>query len=66
MANKDISQSEFENEWHSTCAMLQGHGFTETVQDLKNDNLLTIKKIEKIMDSINSKIQGSVEVLLYL
>ena len=46
--------------------MLQGHGFTETVQDLKNGNLVTIKKIEKIMDSINSKIQGSVEVLLYL
>ena len=66
MANKDISQSEFEKEWNSTCAILKGHGFTETVQDLKNGNLLTIKKLEKIMDSIKCKIQGNVEVLLFL
>ena len=65
MANKDISESEFEKEWNSACAMLEGHGFTESVEDLKNCNLFTIKKLKKIMDSIQFEDKGSVKVLLF-
>ena len=63
MANKDISESDFEKEWNNACAMLQGHGFAEMVKDLKNCNLFTIRKLEKILDSIPS--EGSVKVLLF-
>ena len=63
MANKDISESDFEKEWNNACAMLQGHGFAEMVEDLKNCNLFTIRKLEKILDSIPS--EGSVKVLLF-
>ena len=63
MANKDISESDFEKEWNSACAMLQGHGFAEMVEDLKNCNLFTIKKLQKILDSIPS--EGSVIIVLY-
>ena len=60
MANKDISESEFEKKWKHLCEMLKKHDFTENVEDLKNSNLLAVKKIEKILDSIISQIKGSV------
>ena len=60
MANKDISDSDFEKRRKSACDMLQGHGFTETVDDLKTGSLLTIKKLEKILKSIESLTKGSV------
>lgn len=60
MANKDISESEFEKKWKHLCEMLKKHDFTENVEDLKNRNLLAIKKIAKILDSIISQIKGSV------
>ena len=40
--------------------MLQGHGFTETVDDLKTGSLHKIEKLEKILKSIESLIKGSV------
>ena len=61
MASKDISDSDFEKRWKSVCDMLQGHGFTETVQDLKTGSLLTIEKLEKTLKSIESLIKGSVK-----
>ena len=60
MASKYISDSNFETRWKSTCDMLQRHGFTETVDDLKTGSLLTIKKLERILNSIESLIKGSV------
>ena len=60
MANKDISDSDFEKRRKSACDMLQGHGFTETVDDLKTGSLLTIKKLEKTLKSIESLTKGSV------
>ena len=60
MANKDISDSDFEKRWKSACDMLQRHGFTETFDDLKTGSLLTIEKLEKILKSIPSQIEGIV------
>ena len=40
--------------------MLQRHGFTETVDDLKTGSLLTIEKLEKILKSIENLIKSSV------
>ena len=66
MANKDISESEFEKKWKHLCEMLKRHDFTEKVEDLKNSNLLAVKKLGKILDFIISQIKGSVQVLLFL
>ena len=60
LANKDISDSDFEKRWKSACDMLQRHGFTEAVDDLKTGSLLTIEKLEKILKSIENLIKGSV------
>ena len=60
MANKDISDPVFEKRWKSACDMLQRHGFTEAVDDLKTGSLLTIEKLEKILKSIPSQIEGIV------
>ena len=60
MGSKDISDSDFEKRWKSACDMLQRHGFTETVDDLKTVSLLTIEKLDKILKSIEGLIQGSV------
>ena len=59
MASKDISNSDFEKRWKSACDMLHRHGFTKKVDDLKTGNLLTIEKLEKIMNSIQNLIKGS-------
>ena len=58
MGNKDMSDKVFNDLWNSTYTMLQGHGFNETVQDLKIDNLLIVTKIKVILDSIEGQIQG--------
>ena len=60
MANKDISDPVFEKRWKSACDMLQRHGFTEAVDDLKTGSLLTIEKLEKILKSIENLIKSSV------
>ena len=60
MANKDISESEFEKKWKHVCEILERHDFTEKVENLKNSNLLAIKKLGKILDSIIHQIKGSV------
>ena len=65
MAKKDMSETDFESEWNSTCAMLQGHGFNKPVKDLKIGNLLSNKNLEKILDFIESQSQGTVYVLLF-
>lgn len=65
MANKNLSEKEFEDEWNNVCSMLKKHGFTETVQDLKNDDLLKIEKISRTLDSIKGQIQGSVYMFLF-
>ena len=65
MAKKDMSETDFESEWNSTCAMLQGHGFNKPVKDLKIGNLLSSKNLEKILDFIESQTQGTVYVLLF-
>ena len=59
IASKDISNSDFEKRWKSACDMLHRHGFTKKVDDLKTGNLLTIEKLEKIMNSIQNLIKGS-------
>ena len=66
MANKDISESEFEKRWKHLCEMLKRHDFTEKVEDLENSNLLAVTKLGKILDFIISQIKGSVQVLLFL
>ena len=63
MANKDMSETDFESEWSSTCAMLQRHGFNRSVEDLKIGNLLSNKNLEKILNFIESQTQGNVYVL---
>ena len=60
MANKDISESEFAKKWKHVCEILERHDFTEKVENLKNSNLLAIKKLGKILDSIIHQIKGSV------
>ena len=60
MANKDISESEFEKKWKHVCEILERHDFTEKVENLKNSNLLAIKKLGKILDSIIHQVKGSV------
>ena len=60
MSSKDTSDSDFEKQWRSACDMLQGHGFNETVEDLKTGSLLTIEKLEKILKSIESLIKVNV------
>ena len=60
MANKDISESEFEKKWKHVCEILERHDFTKKVENLKNSNLLAIKKLGKILDSIIHQIKGSV------
>ena len=60
MASKYISNSNFEKRWKSTCDMLQRHGFTETVDDLKTGSLPKLSTSEKLSKSIESLIKGSV------
>ena len=54
MGKKDMPQSNFEDEWSSACFMLKRHGFTETVEDVKNG-----KKNPKTLDFINRQISGN-------
>ena len=58
--NNDISDSDFEKEWTSTCDMLQRHGFNEIAEDLKTGSLPKLSKSEKLSKSIESLIKGSV------
>ena len=66
MANKDMSETDFESEWNSTCDMLQGYGFNRPVKDLKIGNLLSNKNLKKILNFIESQTQGTVYVLLFI
>ena len=66
MANKNLSEKEFEDEWNNVCSTLENHGFTEAVQDLKIDDLLKIEKVSRTLDSIKSHIQGNIYVFFPL
>lgn len=66
MANKNLSEKEFEDEWNNVCSTLENHDFTEAVQDLKNDDLLKIEKVSRTLDSIKSHIQGNIYVFFPL
>ena len=54
MGKKDMSESNFEDEWSSACFMLKRHGFTETVEDIKNG-----KKNPTILDFVERKTSGN-------
>ena len=54
MGKKDMSESNFEDEWSTACLMLKRHGFTETVEDMKNR-----KKNLKTVDFVERQISGN-------
>ena len=60
MANKDMSQSDFNKHWNSTCSKLKGYGFHKAVRDLKTGNLLSNQNLEKILGFIESQTEGRV------
>lgn len=60
MANKNMSQSDFDKHWHSTWFMLKGHGFNKVVADLKTGNLLSNRNLEKILGFIERQTEGRV------
>ena len=60
MGDKCMPELDFENKWNDTCNMLRAHGFTASVNDLKNGNLPTEEKLREIVDSFVRAIQGNV------
>ena len=60
MANKEISEVNFQIWWDRICVELQKHGFNEPVDELKTGYLPSIKTIKKILDTIVRHCQGSV------
>ena len=60
MGNKQMSELDFEFRWSDTCKMLRSHGFTESVNDLKNGSLPAEEELRKIVADFERQIEGRV------
>ena len=60
MGNKHMSELDFEFRWSDTCKMLRSHGFTESVNDLKNGSLPAEEELRKIVADFERQIEGRV------